>query len=80
MARRSVTLAVEEGLLKEARHLAVERGMSLSALMAQTLTDLVRGERDYLEARERQRRFVRNAPDLGSGGTASWRRDDLHER
>ncbi|MCL5884332.1 MAG: CopG family transcriptional regulator [Deltaproteobacteria bacterium] len=80
MSRRNVTVAIDEELLREARHLAVERGTSLSALLGETLAGVVRGKTVYRQARERQRSLLRNPPDLGTGGKAAWRREDLHER
>lgn len=80
MARKNVTVAIEAETLKEARHIAVERGMSLSALLGKTLEILVRDEVSYRRARNRQTALLNNPPDLGTKGKATWKREDLHDR
>lgn len=80
MARRNVTVAIDEELLKEARHLAVEKRMSLSALLGKTLEALVRDDVSYRRARRRQAALLKNPPDLGTKGKATWSREDLHDR
>lgn len=80
MARKNVTVAIEAETLKEARHIAVERGMSLSALLGKTLEVLVRDDVSYRRARNRQADLLKNPPDLGTKGKATWTREDLHDR
>lgn len=80
MVRKNVTVAIEAETLKEARHIAVERGMSLSALLGKTLEVLVRDEISYRRARNRQTALLDNPPDLGTKGKATWKREDLHDR
>lgn len=80
MPRKNVTVALDEDVLKQARHLAVERGMSLSAFLGMTLQGMVDGAEAYRRSRDRQKALLRNPPDLGTGGRAAWKRDDLHER
>lgn len=80
MVRKNVTVAIDAETLKEARHIAVEKGMSLSALLGITLEILVRDDVSYRRARNRQAALLKNPPDLGTKGKATWTRKDLHDR
>ena len=80
MVRKNVTVAIEAETLKEARHIAVERGMSLSALLGKTLEIMVRDDASYRRARSRQTALLKNPPDLDTKGKATWTREGLHDR
>ena len=80
MAQQNVTLTLPTELVREARHLAVDRGVSLSKYLAQLLEDQVEGRRRYREARDRQRQLLDRGLDLGTQGQITWSRDSLHER
>lgn len=80
MSRRNVTLALDEGVLKEARHLAVEHGLSLSALLARTLEERICSETSYRRAMDRQIRLMSKGLPLGLSRRGRISRDDLHER
>jgi hypothetical protein len=54
--------------------------MSLSALLGETLEALVRDDVSYRRARNRQAALLKNPPDLGTKGKATWTREDLHDR
>lgn len=80
MQTQNVTLSLPKDLLRKAKLLAVERNSSLSGLLAQALADLVAAEEWYIAARARALDGMKHASDLGTGGRASWSRDELHER
>lgn len=74
---RNVTLRMEEKLLRELRHRAVDAQMSLSAWITAVLEDHVRGRRRFERARKRAvKRLTRG---FGLGGTPIPR-DELHAR
>jgi hypothetical protein len=75
-----VTLALPAELLREARHLAVDRGVSLSRFLALLLEEQVAAGRRYQAARERQLRLLNEGLPLGTEGRIDWKRDQLHER
>jgi hypothetical protein len=75
-----VTLTLPASVLRDARHLAVDRGVSLSRLLALVLEEHVDNARRYRAARERQLQLLGRGLPLGTGGAVSWSRDDLHER
>lgn len=75
-----MTLSQPAGLLREARHLAVERGLSLSKYLALVLEERVEAVHRYRSARGRQQRLLRDGLPLGTGGRVAWTRDGLHER
>lgn len=77
---QNVTLSLPRSLLKEARLLAVERGTSLSGLLAEYLERAVREDARYDEAQKRIRQRLRRGFDLGTGGSRVPSRADLHER
>jgi len=79
VSRKNVTLTLSEDALRRARHLAVERGVSLSKLLSDSLEDVVlRGDR-YEKARRRALERMKRGVKLGVT-RISWTRDDLHER
>jgi len=80
MERQNVTLSIPKETLRRARHVAVERGKSLSALPADCLGDLVRFESSRQRAAGRMRSRLKKAADLGSKGRKSWSREEIHER
>ena len=80
METQNITLALSKDVLHRARKLALERRTSLSALLAQMVTDLVEQEDRYNAACERQLALLAQGLDFGTQGEASWTRDELHER
>jgi hypothetical protein len=77
---QNVTLTLPSDLLREARHLAVDRGVSLSRYLALVLEERVEAARRYRQARARHQRLLDEGLPLGTGGTVAWTRDELHER
>ena len=75
----NVTLSLPDDLLREARHLAVDEGVSLSRFVALSLEQRVEAVRGYRTARQRQMRLLQQGLDLGTGGVAVWARDSLHD-
>lgn len=80
MEKQNVTLALPRDLLLEARHLAVEKGTSLSALLAEYVRRMLRDDTDYRDAMTRARARMTTGYDLGTGGNLTCSREDLHER
>jgi hypothetical protein len=78
--RENVTLSLPADVLRKARHLAVDRGVSLSRYLSQVLEEQVSNHEEYQRAKERWRQRVREARSLGSEGRIGWTRDELHER
>src|SRR5207244_8264514 len=76
----NVTLSLPDDLLREARHLAVDQGVSLSRFVAMSLEHRVEAVRGYRRARERQLRLLRQGLDLGTRGGEDWTRESMHER
>jgi len=77
---QNVTLAIPKDVLRKAKILAVQKNTSLSALLTQTLKDLVSNHEEYERARQRNLTLLKNGFDLGTQGQVAWKRDDLHER
>jgi hypothetical protein len=80
VATPPLTLSLPEEDLREARILAARRGTSVSQLLARVLRETVERETGYDAARERSLALLREGADLGTGGRASWSREELHER
>jgi hypothetical protein len=76
----NVTVSLPDHLLRAARHLAVDEGVSLSRFVALSLQRRVEAVRGYRAARERQLRLLRQGLDLGTRGELKWTRESLHER
>jgi hypothetical protein len=76
----NVTVSLPEHLLREARHLAVDEGVSLSRFVALSLEQRVQAVRGFRAARERQLGLLRAGFDLGTQGMVASSRESLHER
>jgi hypothetical protein len=80
METQNVTLAIPKDILRKAKIMAVEKGISLTGLLTQALTEIVMKEEKYREARRRNCELLDEGLDLGTGGNITWKREDLHER
>lgn len=79
MAKTTITLSMPEELVRRARVAAAQRGMSVSALVAGLLEQVVGEVRDDELVWADELRLM----DQGIGmqvGEVTWTRDDLHER
>jgi hypothetical protein len=77
---QNVTLSLPDDVLRAARHLAVDEGISLSKLFTQLVEEKVESRQDYQAARERQAHLLSEGLWLGTEGQIRWTRDELHER
>ena len=75
---RNITLSIDEAILRDARVMAAERGLSVSAFLRRELIQLVEAQRGYGKARECAVRRLRRGTSLGAGRLP--RREDLHDR
>ncbi|MBS3985237.1 MAG: hypothetical protein KGZ66_06510 [Selenomonadales bacterium] len=84
MESQNVTLSLPKDILQKAKHIAVNRQVSLSRLLAESLAEIVRKDEAYSTAKSRQLAVMSSGLDLGLGfGIAKnvpWKRDDLHAR
>ena len=76
-AKHNITVAIDPLLLKRARAVAARRGLSVSALLAHELHELVDEDLRYSSARKRALALFSTPLELG--GTP-FRREALHER
>ena len=80
MARRNVTLTLSDDALRQARHLAAEKGISLSQLLSESLEQVVSQSRRYADARLRALARMKRGFNLGVKDKPGWTRDELHDR
>lgn len=78
MAKTNITLKLDKDLIKRARILAAEEGLSVSALLAAKLEELLRERRDYERAKRHALALMKKGLHLG--WTPPRSRDELHER
>ncbi len=76
----NVTLSLPDDLLREARHLAVDEGLSLSRFVARSLEQRVEALRSYQTARKRQLQLLYEGLQLGTRGSTPSPRESLHAR
>jgi hypothetical protein len=76
VARRNLTVQLEEETIRQARILSARRGTSISGLVARELELLVARDARYEEA---QRRAVELMAESVARGGRSWRREDLYQ-
>jgi hypothetical protein len=77
MARRNLTLQLDEDMIRLAKILAAKRGTSVSGLVARELEQLVAQDARYEDARRRATEIMAESAPRGG---RTWRRDDLYER
>jgi hypothetical protein len=77
MAKRNLTVQLDEETIRRAKILAARRGTSISGLVARELEELVTRDARYEQARQRAVEIM--AASVPRGGR-TWRRDELHER
>ena len=80
MERENVTISLPAPLIKEAKHLAVDRGISLSKLVGTLLEEQLDSGRRYQEAKERALKLMKRGFPLGLDSQPRPTRDELHER
>lgn len=80
MEYQNITLSIPKDILKKAKHIAVEKNMSLSGLLSRHLEEIVAKDNAYNKAKNRQIELMEKGFDLISEGKAAWCREDLHER
>ena len=80
MKTQKVKLSLPRDLVRKARHVAVERGVSLSTLVGSCLEELVGPEQSYEQARDRAIARMRQGLPMGLGERPFWTRDELHKR
>lgn len=78
--KQNITLSIPKDVLREAKHLAVDRGTSLSGLLVEALEERVKRLSEMRQAATRQRALMRRGLKLGTKGKARWAREDLHAR
>ena len=77
MAKRNLTIQLDEAIIRQAKVVAARRGLSLSALVAQQLTQLAEADERY----ERARAVALEAlAGTTAGGAPAWRREELYDR
>lgn len=77
MARRNLTVQLDDSVIHRAKVVAAKRGTSVSGLVAQEIERLVEADERYENAWQRARKAM---GDAESRGGRRWKRDDLHER
>ena len=71
----TITIALNEDLVRAAQQIAAERSTTLSAMVGEALEELVRQDR----ARKARRRIASLCRESrAQAGPRSWRRDELH--
>jgi hypothetical protein len=78
--KQNITLSIPKAVLREAKHFAVDRGISLSGFLVEALEERVKRLSEMRRAGERQRTLMRRGLRLGTKGRVRWTREDLHAR
>ncbi len=77
MAKRNLTVQLDDEVIRDAKVLAARRGTSVSTMVAAELERLVAADDRYEEARERAQRAL---AEPSPRGRRRWERDELHGR
>ena len=76
MAKRNLTIQLDETTIRHAKIVAAHRGMSLSGLVAQQLNELAEADERYERARAVALEALVGA---SGGGTPVWHREELYD-
>ena len=77
MAKRNLTIQLDDATIRQAKIVAAHRGLSLSGLVAQQLNELAAADQRY----ERARALALGAlAEATGGGAPIWRREELYDR
>jgi hypothetical protein len=68
MDYQDVTIELPADVLREAKHLAVDQGLSLPRFVATIVEAHLAANYGFRAARERQRRLLHSGLELGTGG------------
>ena len=74
---KNITLRMDEQLLKDVKHIAVEKDMSVSAWITQMVEKATKKDVRYEEAKAFALKAMEEAPAYGG---KTFTRDELHER
>jgi len=77
---RNVTFNLPEPLLRRFRVYAAERNRSMTDLVADAMDRMMSQESEREKAAKRLIERMRNAPNRGTGGVITWKREDLYDR
>ena len=80
MEKQNITLSLPKSLLKKAKLLAVEEETSFNELVRRCLEQRVGTASGYKKARRRQLKLLEGGFDLGTNGSISVIREEIHER
>ncbi len=80
MERQNVTISLPKVLLKRAEVIAALRQESLSELLRESLEEKINETARYKKAKNRQLRILLKGLNLGTKGSISATREELHER
>jgi hypothetical protein len=75
MAKRNLTVQLDEEVMRRAKIVAAKRGTSVSALVARQIDELVAQDERYDAAKARALELMDSPRALGG---RSWTRDDLY--
>ena len=74
---KNITLRMDEQLLKDVKHIAIEQDMSVSAWITQAVKEATKRDVRYEEAKAFIMKAMEEAPAYGG---KTFTRDELHER
>ena len=77
MAKRNLTVQLDDDVIHRAKVIAAKRGTSVSGLVAEELERLADADERYEDA---QRRAEAALGRTAARGGRHWNRDDLHHR
>jgi len=76
MAKRNLTIQLDEETIRHAKIVAARRGLSLSSLVARQLNELAEADQRYERARAIALEALAGA---AGGGAPIWRRGELYD-
>jgi hypothetical protein len=76
--KQNITLSIDKELLRRVKHVAVERGKSVTSLLEEHLENIVALDEEYEQARKKAVALMKRGLKLG--GKIRATRGELHDR
>ena len=80
MAAQNLTLSLPKDVVRRVKVVAAQRGTSVSRMVVEALEQIVAHDDAYERARRRHLALLKRSLNLGTQGSRTWSREELHDR
>lgn len=80
MKKQNVTLSLPRDLLIKAKHIAIDKNISLSGMLTNMLREIVEREDEYIKAKEEHFKIMEEGNSYMVGDKNKWKKEEIHDR